>query len=305
MKLKPFISAHAAHAGLIMFWAGSFTIYELSRYNAAQPMGEQGLILLPNLARLGLGVGDGVVITHAEPIIAIAAFHLVSAAVLAAGRMWHLFRAPTDLSTTQGGAKRFNFSWDDPAKLGVILGHHLIFLGLGAIAFVEFAQRVGIYDPALQAVRAVQPHVDLATIWAYQTSFLSISSLEDVIGGHVVIAFMLTFGGVWHILVPPFAFARRLLVFSGESILSYSIGAVALMGFVASIWCASNTTVYPVEFFGPATHDEILVSSLFRRQCGLAIGSAYRSCLACECTLLPCIFLPAGPSLARPALARL
>lgn len=219
MKLKPFISAHAAHAGLIMFWAGSFTIYELSRYNAAQPMGEQGLILLPNLARLGLGVGDGGVITHAEPIIAIAAFHLVSAAVLAAGRMWHLFRAPTDLSTTQGGAKRFNFSWDDPAKLGVILGHHLIFLGLGAIAFVEFAQRVGIYDPALQAVRAVQPHVDLATIWAYQTSFLSISSLEDVIGGHVVIAFMLTFGGVWHILVPPFAFARRLLVFSGESIL--------------------------------------------------------------------------------------
>lgn len=113
-----FISAHAAHAGLIMFWAGSFTIYELSRYNPAQPMGEQGLILLPNLARLGLGVGDGGVISHAEPIIAIAAFHLVSAAVLAAGGMWHLFRAPTDLGTTQGGAKHFNFNWEDPAKLG-------------------------------------------------------------------------------------------------------------------------------------------------------------------------------------------
>lgn len=267
-----FISAHAAHAGLIMFWAGSFTIYELSRYDPAQPMGEQGLILLPNLARLGLGVGDGGVIAHAEPIIAIAAFHLVSAAVLAAGGMWHLFRAPTDLGTTQGGAKRFNFDWEDPAKLGVILGHHLIFLGLGAIGFVELAKRVGIYDPALQAVRTVQPHVDLATIWGYQTSFLSISSLEDVIGGHVVIAFMLTVGGVWHILVPPLPFARKLVLHSAESILSYSIGSVALMGFVASLWCASNTTVYPVEFFGPALTLKFSFSPYFADSVDLPLG---------------------------------
>jgi chlorophyll a/b binding light-harvesting protein PcbD len=84
-----------------------------------------------------------------------------------------------------------------------------------------------------------------------------------VISGHVVIAFMLTIGGVWHCHVQPFAFARKLLVISAESILSYSIGAVALMGFVASIWCASNTTVYPEDFFGPALNMKFSFSPYF------------------------------------------
>merc|ERR1711881_37595 len=77
-----FIAAHAAHAGLIMFWAGAFTLFELARYNSALPMGEQGLILLPHLAGLGIGLGEGAVIVDTEPYIAIAAFHMVSSAVL-------------------------------------------------------------------------------------------------------------------------------------------------------------------------------------------------------------------------------
>ena len=38
------IAAHAAHAGLIMFWAGAFTLFELTRYNSALPMGDQSFL---------------------------------------------------------------------------------------------------------------------------------------------------------------------------------------------------------------------------------------------------------------------
>ncbi|TGG81130.1 MAG: chlorophyll a/b binding light-harvesting protein [Aphanocapsa feldmannii 277cV] len=269
-----FIVAHAAHAGLIMFWAGSFVIYELSRYRPDIPLGEQSLILLPNLARLGIGLEDGGILSNPQPIIAVAAFHLISAAVLAAGGMWHLFRSSSDLSSAAGAAKRFHFDWSDPKQLGLILGHHLIFLGLAATSFVEYAKHVGIYDSALQAVRTVQPDVNLATIWSYQTSFLSISSLEDIIGGHVFIAILLMAGGVWHILVPAFPLARKVLVFSAESILSYSIGAVALMGFVTSLWCAFNTTVYPVEFYGPALMMKFSLAPFFSDSIELS-GSAH------------------------------
>ena len=267
-----FIAAHAAHAGLIMFWAGSFTIYELSRYQADRPLGEQSLLLLPNLARLGLGVGDQGVITHPEGIVAVAAFHLVSAAVLAAGGMWHLFRAPMDLQDAQGRARSFHFDWSDGRQLGLILGHHLIMLGLAATALVEWSKHVGLYDTTAQVVRTVQPSMDLATIFAYQSSFLSIASLEDVMGVHAVVAVLLVAAGIWHILVPPFGYARRLLVFSAESILSYSLGSVALMGFVASIWCASNTTVYPVELYGAALDLRFSLSPYFADSVSLPGG---------------------------------
>ena len=245
-----FIAAHAAHAGLIMFWAGAFTLFELARYDGTLPMGEQGLILIPHLAGLGFGVGESSLIVDQQPLIAIAAFHLVSSAVLGAAGIWHTLRAPKDLSEAEGRAQKFHFEWSDSKKLTFILGHHLIFLGLGAIAFVEWAKRHGIYDSAIGAVRRVEPNIDLGMVWGYQANFLSISSLEDVMGGHAVLAFILTIGGVWHIISSPFGPFKKVLIYNGESILSYSLAGVALMGFVTAIWCAQNTTIYPVELYG-------------------------------------------------------
>ncbi|NER84671.1 MAG: chlorophyll a/b binding light-harvesting protein, partial [Leptolyngbya sp. SIO1D8] len=49
------LGAHIAHAGLIVLWAGAMTLFELSRFNPNLPMYDQGLILLPHLATLGIG----------------------------------------------------------------------------------------------------------------------------------------------------------------------------------------------------------------------------------------------------------
>jgi photosystem II CP43 chlorophyll apoprotein len=36
-----------------------------------------------------------------------------------------------------------------------------------------------------------------------------VDDLEDIIGGHLWLGFIYVFGGIWHILTKPFAWARR------------------------------------------------------------------------------------------------
>jgi chlorophyll a/b binding light-harvesting protein PcbA len=250
-----FIAAHIAHTGLIVFWAGAFTLFELSRFDPSIPMGHQPLIALPHLATLGIGFdADGVLMGDTKPVVAIAIVHLIASMVFAAGGLLHSLLLPGDLEQSDvAKARKFSLSWDDPDKLTFILGHHLIFFGVAVIWFVEWARVHGIYDPAIGAVRQVEYDLNLSKIWNHQADFLTIDSLEDVLGGHAFLAFVEITGGAFHIAtkqVGEYTKFKGKGLLSAEAVLSWSLAGIGWMAIIAAFWSATNTTVYPTEFFG-------------------------------------------------------
>jgi photosystem II CP43 chlorophyll apoprotein len=269
------LGAHIAHAGLIMFWAGATTISEVTRFVPDIPMYEQKLTVLPHLATLGWGVGVGGEVVDTYPYFVIGILHLIASAVLGAGGLFHVFRAPAILHNGGGLVAKFHYEWNDPKKLGIILGHHLILLGFGAFLLVLKAMFFGgIYDTHIQDVRLISnPTLNPATIFGYLVGLkdgdwnilgmASVDNLEDVIGGHIWIGLILILGGVWHILVQPFVWARRILpIENGEGILAYSLLGLALMAFISAIFVEHNTTVFPKEFYGDKRLGSVFIQFL-------------------------------------------
>jgi photosystem II CP43 chlorophyll apoprotein len=282
------LGAHVAHAGLIVFWAGAMTLFEVAHFIPEKPMYEQGFILLPHLATLGWGVGPGGEVIDTFPYFVVGVLHLISSAVLGLGGIYHAVRGP---ETLEGYSSFFGYDWKDKNQMTNIIGYHLILLGLGAFLLVAKAMFFGgVYDtwaPGGGDVRVINnPTLNPATIFGYLAKspfggegwIVGVDNLEDVIGGHIWIGLICIAGGIWHILTKPFAWARRAFIWSGEAYLSYSLGALSMMGFIASCMVWFNNTVYPSEFFGPtnaeASQAQAMVFLARDQRLGANISSA-------------------------------
>ncbi|BAB75701.1 chlorophyll a/b binding light-harvesting protein [Anabaena sp. FACHB-709] len=253
------LGAHIAHAGLIILWAGAMTLFEITKYNPSLPIYEQGLILLPHLATLGFGIGDGGQIIDTYPYFVIGVVHLVSSAVLAAGGIYHALLGPEVLPENNQFPGFFGYDWEDEDKMTTIIGIHLLLLGAGAWLLVAKALFWGgLYDSTVASVRVItEPTVNPARIFGYlfgafgKQGMAAVNNLEDVVGGHIWVGILCIGGGFWHILTQPFAWAKKVLFWSGEAYLSYSLAALAYMGLLAAYFVTVNDTVYPTEFYGP------------------------------------------------------
>lgn len=256
------LGAHIAQASLIVFWAGAMTLWEISQYSPDLPMYEQGLILLPHLATLGIGVGDGGQVIDTYPYFVIGVVHLISSAVLGAGGIYHSLLGAEVLAKNDTFAGFFGYDWQDDDKMTTIIGIHLTLLGIGAFLLAFKAMFWGgLFDPTagdLGQVRIVtDPTVNPITIFGYlfgaagDRGMAAVNNLEDLVGGHLWIGSLCILGGFWHIGTKPFGWARQVLVYSGEAYLSYSLGAIAYMGFLAAYFCTYNSTAYPEVFYGP------------------------------------------------------
>jgi photosystem II CP43 chlorophyll apoprotein len=281
------LGAHVAHAGLIVLWTGAMTLFEVAHYVPEKPMYEQGAILIPHLATLGWGVGPGGEVINTFPYFVVGVLHLISSAVLGLGGVYHALRGPEVLD--ESGF--FSQDWKDKNQMTNIIGYHLILLGLGAFLLVIKACFLGgVYDtwaPGGGDVRVItNPTLNPAVIFGYLTAspfggegwICGVNNMEDIIGGHIWVGLICIFGGIFHILTKPFAWARRALIWNGEAYLSYSIGAVSLMAFICSCYVWFNNTAYPSEFFGPtnaeASQAQAMTFLVRDQRLGANIGSA-------------------------------
>jgi len=282
------LGAHVAHAGLIVFWAGAMTLFEVAHFVPEKPLFEQGFILIPHLATIGWGVGPGGEIIDIFPYFVVGVLHLISSAVLGLGGLYHVLRGP---ETLEEYSSFFGYDWKDKNKMTNIIGFHLIMLGCGAFLLVLKAMFFGgVYDtwaPGGGDVRVItNPTLNPAVIFGYLLKsplggsgwLIGVDNMEDVIGGHIWVGLLCIGGGIWHILTKPFAWARRALVWSGEAYLSYSLAALSLMGFTAACFVWFNNTVYPSEFYGPtnaeASQSQSFIFLVRDQKLGANIASA-------------------------------
>jgi len=260
-----FLGAHVAHSSLIVLWAGSMSLFEVSHYVPDKPLYEQGFILMPHLATLAFSVGPGGQIGSVYSYFVIGVLHLISAGVLGLGGIYHALFGPERLEETTYGFL-LGYQWQDRFRLTAILGAHLLSIGLAAgLLFAKAVYFGGLYDTwssgggDVRLVKHLSVSLNPGVLLRYLSRspfgsegwIISVNTMEDLVGGHYWVSLYLLIGGVWHIQTTPFGIVVRSFTWSGEAYLAYTLSAVALSGFIASVFSWYNNTAYPSEFYGP------------------------------------------------------
>jgi photosystem II CP43 chlorophyll apoprotein len=253
-----FLGAHLAHAGLMAFWAGAMLLFEVSHFTPDKPMYEQGQLLMPHIATLGFGVGQGGEVVDIFPFFAIGVIHLIGSAVLGFAGTYLSIRGPAKLPGF------LDFDYGDKDKITLILGFNLIWLGVFALLFVCKAMFWGgVYDtwaPGGGDVRLIShPTLNPLTIFGYlirtpygqQGWIIGVNNMEDIVGGHIWVGIMLIAGGIWHVVTTPFKWTHGVFTWTGEAYLAQSLGNICGQALIATAFIWFNTTAYPSEFYGP------------------------------------------------------
>jgi len=184
--------------------------------------------------------------------------YLISSAVLGLGGIYHAIRGP---ETLEEYSSFFGYDWKDKNKMTSIIGFHLIILGCGALLLVIKAMFFGgLYDtwaPGGDVRVITNPTLNPAVIFGYvfrspfgEGSIVSVDNLEDVVGGHLGCPAF----DHWRY----FSRSHQAICLGASRFhlvwrsLSYSLGAVSLMAFIATCYVWFNNTVYPSEFYGRA-----------------------------------------------------
>lgn len=271
------LGAHLCHAALMSVVPGSFIVQEAARYQPGVSLPDQGMIFMPHLAALGVGLGAGGEIVSTYPFFVIGVLHFFIAAVCAAGGLYHTFRGEADLGDAPEGnpARLFNYDWNDYESLSSILGHHLLFIGVACLVFaVNATAGTGIYDANVGEVHQISPNLNPVTLIGYLFGFTpngwsgagmaAVDNMEDVIGGHFVVGIVDVLGAAFHILFkkPTPIFSNR-PVFSpanggwiqaglcnSEAILSWSVASVGFMAISSSLFIRYCDIAYPPIFHG-------------------------------------------------------
>ena len=165
-----FLGAHLVHTALILVWAGTMSLFELSHFIPEKPLYEQGFILLPHLATLG-----GNLYSH----FIISILHLISAGILALGGIYHDIIGAERLEERSLSAL-FAYQLQDRFRITAILGAHLLALGIGAALLLECS-----LNPYLLAQYLIRPPFG-SSAWIISVNIIWKISLEVIIGSHFI-----------------------------------------------------------------------------------------------------------------------